>query len=64
MTITIHYHLTRFRMTDKDWLDKVALAAAVHCESPLVNEEQIDMFIEFLYRIYGYEQLFKIGKQK
>lgn len=51
-------------MTDKDWLDKVALAAAVHCENELVDEEQIDMFIEFLYRVYGYEHLNKMGKQK
>ena len=54
----------RFRMTDKDWLDKVALAAAVHCESPYVDENQIDMFIEFLYRVYGYEQLIKIRGRK
>lgn len=51
-------------MTDRDWLDKVALAATVHCENPLVDEEQIDMFIEFLFRVYGYEQLFKTGKNK
>mgnify|MGYP007100193692 CR=1 FL=1 len=51
-------------MTDKDWLDKVALAAAVHCESPYVDENQIDMFIEFLYRVYGYEQLIKIRGRK
>lgn len=64
MMTMIYYRPTKFRMTDKDWLDKVAHAAAIHCESPLVDEEQIDMFIEFLYRVYGYEQLFKIGKQK
>jgi hypothetical protein len=46
-------------MTDKHWLDKVAEAAVVHCESEHVDENQIDMFIEFLYRVYGYEQAFK-----
>jgi hypothetical protein len=51
-------------MSDKDWLDKVALAASVHCENPNVNESQIDMFIEFLFRVYGYEHLSKIRKQK
>lgn len=57
--ITIHCLQMRFHMTDKHWLDKVAEAAAVHCESEYVDENQIDMFIEFLYRVYGYEQSFK-----
>jgi hypothetical protein len=47
-------------MTDRDWLDKVALAASVHCENPHVDEAQIDMFIEYLYRVYGYDKLIKI----
>ncbi len=51
-------------MTDKDWLDKVALAAAVHCEKPDVNEEEIDRFIEYLFKVYGYEQLLKIRGRK
>jgi len=43
-------------MGDKDWLDKVALAASVYCELPNTNEAEIDRFIEFLYKAYGYVQ--------
>jgi hypothetical protein len=43
-------------MGDKDWLDKVALAASVYCELPNTNEVEIDRFIEFLYKAYGYVQ--------
>ena len=41
-------------MSDKDWLDKVAIAASVYCEFPNSNEAEIDRFIEYLYRVYGY----------
>lgn len=47
---------------DKDWLDKVALAASVYSELPNTNEAEIDKFIEFLYRVYGYEQIMKLRK--
>lgn len=50
-------------MNDKDWLDKVALAASVYCEMPDTNEEEIDKFIEFLFHAYGYNELLKIRKQ-
>ena len=43
-------------MSDKTWLDKVALAASVYCELPDTNEAEIDRFIEFLYKTYGYVQ--------
>ena len=49
-------------MNDKEWLDKVALAASVYCELPNTNEEEIDKFIEFLFRAYGYELLLKDSK--
>lgn len=49
-------------MNDKYWLDKVALAAAVYCENPEVNEEEVDKFIEFLFRAYGYDLLLKGSK--
>ena len=49
-------------MNDKEWLDKVALAAAVYCEMPNSNEEEIDKFIEFLFKAYGYELLLKAPK--
>lgn len=45
-----------YDMGDKDWLDKVALAASVYCELPNTNEAEIDRFIEFLYKAYGYVQ--------
>lgn len=51
-------------MNDKDWLDKVALAASVYCERPESNEEEIDKFIEFLFKVYGYDRLLKMrGKE-
>lgn len=52
------------RVSDKDWLDKVALAAAVYCERPDSNEEEIDKFIEYLFKVYGYEQLLKMKGHK
>lgn len=49
-------------MNDKDWLDKVALAAAVYSEMPDTNEVEIDKFLEFLFNVYGYNELLKIRK--
>ena len=46
----------RLSMSDKTWLDKFALAASVYCELPDTNEAEIDRFIEFLYKAYGYVQ--------
>lgn len=51
-------------MSDKDWLEKVVTAASVYCEHPEVNEEQIDMFLEYLFRVYGYTDLLKMRKHK
>lgn len=48
------------RMNDRDWLSKVAIAADVYCENPSVNEEEIDRFIEFLFRVYGYDRFIKM----
>ena len=50
------------QMNDRDWLDKVALAAAVYCENPQVNEEEVDKFIEFLFKAYGYDLLLRNPK--
>ena len=50
-------------MNDRDWLDKVALAAAVYSELPDSNEAEIDKFLEFLFHAYGYSELLKIRKQ-
>lgn len=49
-------------MSDRDWLSKVALAASIYCENPEVNEEEVDKFIEFLFRAYGYDLLLKDKK--
>lgn len=51
-------------MNDKDWLDKVALAASVYCEMPNVNEDEIDRFIEYLFRVYGYDRFLKMKGDK
>lgn len=50
-------------MNDRDWLDKVALAASVYSDLPDSNEEEIDKFLEFLFHVYGYSELLKIRKQ-
>lgn len=52
------------KMNDKDWLDKVALAASVYCEKDDVNEDEIDRFIEFLFKVYGYSRLLKLKGDK
>jgi hypothetical protein len=44
---------------NEDWLDKVALAASIYCEFPDSNEEEIDKFIEFLFKAYSYDFLLK-----
>ncbi len=50
------------QMLDKDWLDKVATAASVYCERPDVDEKEIDRFLEFLFRAYGYVDFLKKKK--
>mgnify|MGYP000429118594 CR=1 FL=1 len=47
-------------MNEKDWLDKVALAASVYCELPNTNEDEIDKFIEYLFKVYGYDRFLKM----
>lgn len=49
-------------MNDREWLDRVALAASVYCEMPNTDEAEIDKFIEFLFKAYGYEFLLKDPK--
>jgi len=51
-------------MSDKDWLEKVITAASVFCENPDVDESQIDMFLEYLFRVYGYTDILKMRKNK
>ena len=51
-------------MNDKHWIDKVATAADVYCENPDVNEKEIDRFIEFLFKVYGYDRFVKIKGEK
>jgi hypothetical protein len=50
-------------MNDRDWLERVAIAADVYTEFEGVNEDQIDAFIEYLFKVYGYTELLKIRKQ-
>ena len=52
------------KMNDRNWLDKVALAASVYCENPNANEEEIDKFIEFLFKVYGYNKFLKMKDRK
>lgn len=52
------------QMNDRDWLDKVATAADVYCENPNVNEDEVDKFIEFLFKVYGYDKFIKMKGAK
>jgi hypothetical protein len=51
-------------MNERDWLDKVATAASVYCENPTANEKEIDRFIEFLFKVYGYDRFIKMKGNK
>lgn len=45
-------------INDKDWLDKVRLGAKVYNENRLHRDfqaEEIEQFIEWLYKQYGIE---------
>lgn len=42
-----------------DWLERVAIAANVYCNIEGVDEDQIDGFITFLFKSYGYTELLK-----
>lgn len=42
---------------EKDWLEKVAIAANVYVKQKGVDEDQIDGFITFLFKVYGYSEL-------
>lgn len=44
---------------EKDWLERVAIAANVYCNIEGVDEDQIDGFITFLFKSYGYSELLK-----
>lgn len=49
-------------MIDKNWLDRVAIAADVYTEFAGVDEDQIDGFITYLFKVYGYNDLLKARK--
>jgi len=43
-------------MTDKDWLDKVVLAATVYNDQRLhtnFQEEEVLKFLQYLHQVYG-----------
>lgn len=44
---------------EKDWLERVAIAANVYCDMEGVDEDQIDGFLTFLFHTYGYNELLK-----
>lgn len=44
---------------EKDWLERVAIAANVYCNIEGVDEDQIDGFVTFLFKSYGYTELLK-----
>lgn len=44
---------------EKDWLERVAIAANTYCNIKGVDEDQIDGFITFLFKTYGYSELLK-----
>jgi hypothetical protein len=48
---------------EKDWLEKVAIAANVYVKQKGVDEDQIDGFITFLFKVYGYSELLNKRKQ-
>ena len=45
-----------------DWFERVAIAANTYTEIKGVDENQIDAFIEYLFRVYGYDELLKLRK--
>lgn len=47
---------------EKDWLERVAIAANVYCNIEGVDEDQIDGFITFLFNTHGYSDLLKKRK--
>lgn len=45
---------------EKDWLERVAIAANAYCNIEGVDEDQIDGFITYLFKVYGYSELLKM----
>lgn len=46
-------------MTDKLWLEKVAIAAKVYNETRMCKDFQsheVEAFVDFLYKTYGYSR--------
>lgn len=41
-------------MTEREWLNRVAIAADVYTSFKGVDEDQIDGFVTYLYKLYGY----------
>lgn len=50
-------------MSDKIFLDKVAIAARAYCRVKPQNEEQIDDFLLFMFKAYGYSEYLKTIKK-
>lgn len=45
---------------EKDWLERVAIAANAYCNIEGIDEDQIDGFVTYLFKVYGYGELLKM----
>lgn len=46
-------------MNDREWLERIVVAANAYCNVEGSNEEEIDKFITFIFKSYGYAELLK-----
>lgn len=47
------------KMQDKDWLEKLAIAARAYATQYPDKEHEIDDFLLFVFKNYGYTELLK-----
>jgi hypothetical protein len=50
-------------VSDRIFLDKVAIAAELYCKRAPENEAQIDDFLFFIFKTYGYSDYLKTIKK-
>lgn len=51
--------MRKTKMNDREWLEKIVVAANAYCNVEGSNEEEIDKFITFIFKSYGYAELLK-----